>query len=59
MAAIAEPTPRPRVPSGSVAIGAAWAGIYPAATPGGWNLIGTTDLALFRFRERRRAAARK
>ena len=40
-------TPRPRVPAGSVAIGAGWSGIYPAATPGGWNLIGTTDLVLF------------
>jgi len=40
-------TPRPRVPAGSVAIGASWTGIYPAATPGGWNLIGTTDLVLF------------
>ena len=40
-------TPRPRVPAGSVAIGASWSGIYPAATPGGWNLIGTTDVVLF------------
>ena len=40
-------SPRPRVPAGSVAIGASWSGIYPAATPGGWNLIGTTELVLF------------
>jgi KipI family sensor histidine kinase inhibitor len=40
-------SPRPRVPAGSVAIGAGWCGIYPAATPGGWNLLGTTALALF------------
>ena len=40
-------TPRVKVPRGSVAIGGAYAGIYPAATPGGWRLIGTTDLALF------------
>jgi KipI family sensor histidine kinase inhibitor len=40
-------TPRPRVPVGSVAIGGAWTGIYPLATPGGWNLVGTTDAVLF------------
>ena len=40
-------TPRPRVPAGSVAIGAEWSGVYPAATPGGWNLIGTTDAVIF------------
>lgn len=36
-------SPRPRVPAGSVAIGGAQAGIYPRESPGGWNLIGTTD----------------
>ncbi|HYC21298.1 MAG TPA: 5-oxoprolinase subunit PxpB [Candidatus Bathyarchaeia archaeon] len=40
-------SPRPRVPAGSVAIGAEWTGIYPAATPGGWNLLGTTEVRLF------------
>jgi len=40
-------TPRTKVPRGSVAIGGSYAGIYPAETPGGWRLIGTTDLALF------------
>lgn len=40
-------TPRPRVPAGSVAIGGEWTGVYPLATPGGWNLIGTTDAVLF------------
>jgi KipI family sensor histidine kinase inhibitor len=40
-------TPRPRVAAGRVAIGASWCGIYPGATPGGWNLIGTTDAVLF------------
>jgi KipI family sensor histidine kinase inhibitor len=49
-AALAMPrraSPRPRVPAGSVAIGAEWTGIYPSATPGGWNLIGTADVRLF------------
>lgn len=40
-------TPRPRVPAGSVAIGGEWTGVYPLATPGGWNLLGTTDAVLF------------
>lgn len=42
-----QPSPRPRVAAGSVAIGGEWTGIYPHETPGGWNLIGSTDLALF------------
>ena len=41
------PTPRARVPAGSVAIAGAQTGIYPAATPGGWHLIGRTDLRMF------------
>ncbi len=36
-------SPRIRVPSGSVAIGGAQAGIYPTESPGGWNLIGSTN----------------
>jgi KipI family sensor histidine kinase inhibitor len=32
--------PRPRVPAGSVAIGADYTGIYPFASPGGWHLLG-------------------
>ncbi|MNH00193.1 Kinase A inhibitor [compost metagenome] len=39
--------PRLRVPAGSVGIGGAQTGIYPAASPGGWQLIGRTDLVLF------------
>ncbi|HUR59003.1 MAG TPA: 5-oxoprolinase subunit PxpB [Opitutaceae bacterium] len=40
-------TPRPSVPAGSVGIGGAQTGVYPLATPGGWNLIGRTPLRLF------------
>jgi KipI family sensor histidine kinase inhibitor len=40
-------TPRARVPAGSVAIGGAWTGIYPADSPGGWRLIGRTSARLF------------
>ncbi|MFM4962157.1 5-oxoprolinase subunit PxpB [Aeromonas bivalvium] len=39
--------PRLKVPAGSVGIGGAQTGIYPAASPGGWQLIGRTDLTLF------------
>jgi KipI family sensor histidine kinase inhibitor len=39
--------PRLEVPAGSVGIGGSQTGIYPAASPGGWQLIGRTSLALF------------
>ncbi|MEX3018854.1 5-oxoprolinase subunit PxpB [Kluyvera sp. STS39-E] len=39
--------PRLQVPAGSVGIGGAQTGIYPLATPGGWQLIGRTSLPLF------------
>jgi inhibitor of KinA len=37
-------TPRTAVPIGSVAIAGGQTGIYPAVTPGGWNIIGRTPL---------------
>jgi len=40
--------PRMTVPPGSVGIGGEQTGIYPLATPGGWNLIGRTPAKLFR-----------
>lgn len=40
-------TPRLQVPAGSVGIGGAQTGIYPFASPGGWQLLGRTDLPLF------------
>ncbi len=39
--------PRTVVPAGSVGIGGEQTGIYPLASPGGWQLIGHTALALF------------
>ncbi|SIT44534.1 putative hydrolase subunit [Paraburkholderia piptadeniae] len=39
--------PRLEVPAGSVGIGGAQTGIYPATSPGGWQLIGRTSLKLF------------
>ncbi len=44
------PTPRAAVPAGSVALAGPYAGIYPGATPGGWNLLGTTSCRLFDLR---------
>lgn len=40
-------TPRTRVPRGSVGIAGAQTAVYPVETPGGWHLIGRTDLLLF------------
>jgi KipI family sensor histidine kinase inhibitor len=39
--------PRLEVPAGSVGIGGAQTGVYPAASPGGWQLIGRTPSVLF------------
>lgn len=41
------PSPRLIVPAGSVGIAGNQTGIYSIATPGGWQLIGRTPLALF------------
>jgi KipI family sensor histidine kinase inhibitor len=43
-------SPRTRVPAGAVAIAASYAAVYPRPSPGGWNLIGTTDHVLFDVR---------
>ncbi len=40
-------TPRSRVPAGSLAIADRYSAIYPTPSPGGWHLIGTTDVQLF------------
>ena len=40
-------TPRVRVPVGSVGIAGVQTGIYPAETPGGWQLIGRTPVRPF------------
>ncbi len=41
------PSPRPRVPAGSVGIAGQQTGIYSVDSPGGWRLIGWTPLKLF------------
>ncbi|WP_368861275.1 allophanate hydrolase subunit 1 [Frankia sp. AgB32] len=40
-------TPRARVPAGAVALADLFTGVYPRASPGGWHLIGHTDLVAF------------
>ena len=39
--------PRKRVPAGSVAVAEAQTGVYPFSTPGGWHLIGRTEVKMF------------
>ena len=38
---------RTRVPRGAVALAGEYAGVYPRESPGGWQLIGRTDTAVF------------
>ena len=40
-------TPRTSVPEGSIGIAGKQTGIYPLASPGGWNVIGRTEMRLF------------
>jgi KipI family sensor histidine kinase inhibitor len=39
--------PRTQVPAGSVGVGGEQTGVYPFESPGGWQLLGQTDTALF------------
>ena len=39
--------PRPWVPAGAVGLAGEFSGVYPRASPGGWRLLGTTDVALW------------
>ncbi|SDR66558.1 5-oxoprolinase subunit B/C family protein [Agrococcus carbonis] len=41
------PSPRTRIPAGSVALAGRFSGVYPTQSPGGWQLIGRTDLAMW------------
>ena len=40
-------TPRTSIPAGSVGLAGDQTGIYPTASPGGWRLIGRTEVTLF------------
>ncbi|MGG5259871.1 5-oxoprolinase subunit B family protein [Phycicoccus avicenniae] len=39
--------PRPSVPTGSVGLAGEFSGVYPRSSPGGWRLVGSTDLVLW------------
>ncbi len=40
-------SPRTVVPAGSVGLAGEFSGIYPRASPGGWQLVGRSDAALW------------
>lgn len=40
-------TPRTAVPPGSVALADEYTGVYPRSSPGGWRLIGTSELSVW------------
>ncbi|QNG21101.1 allophanate hydrolase subunit 1 [Rhodococcus triatomae] len=39
--------PRTAVPAGAVAVAGEFSGVYPRSSPGGWQLIGTTDTVVW------------
>lgn len=41
-------TPRTRIPAGSVGLAGPYSGVYPSASPGGWQLIGRTEVPMWR-----------
>lgn len=41
------PTPRTAVPPGSVALAGPFTGVYPRSSPGGWQIIGSTDAVVW------------
>ncbi len=40
-------SPRTRVPAGSIALAGEFTGVYPRESPGGWRLIGRTEVTVF------------
>lgn len=40
-------SPRTRIPTGSVALAGTFSGIYPRESPGGWQIIGTTEAQMW------------
>lgn len=43
-------SPRTKVPPGSVALAGEFSGVYPRESPGGWQLLGHTSVAVFDLR---------
>ena len=52
------PTPRTRVPAGSVAIAAGYSCVYPTSSPGGWHLLGRSEVRVFDARREEPALLR-
>lgn len=48
-------SPRVKIPAGSVALAGKFGGIYPSDSPGGWQLLGTTPLAMWDITRERAA----
>jgi KipI family sensor histidine kinase inhibitor len=40
-------TPRTRIATGAVGLAGEFSGVYPRASPGGWQIIGHTELAIW------------
>ena len=40
-------TPRTRIPAGAVGLAGLFSGVYPQASPGGWQIIGVTDTPMW------------
>ena len=40
-------SPRTRIPAGSVGLAGPYSGIYPRPSPGGWQLVGRSDIRLW------------
>jgi len=45
-------TPRTTVPTGAVAVAGEFTGVYPRESPGGWHLVGRTDVPMWDLAER-------
>ncbi|WP_293953167.1 allophanate hydrolase subunit 1 [uncultured Corynebacterium sp.] len=39
--------PRTKIPAGSVALAGEFSAVYPQQSPGGWQLLGTTDIPMW------------
>ncbi|TDU90444.1 KipI family sensor histidine kinase inhibitor [Kribbella voronezhensis] len=48
-------SPRTKVPAGAVALAGEFSGVYPRESPGGWQLLGRTEVKIF-DQDRRLAA---
>jgi KipI family sensor histidine kinase inhibitor len=40
-------TPRTRIPAGAVGLAGSFSGVYPQASPGGWQIIGVTSVPMW------------